>query len=197
MNPNTGHISTILTIDEEVTSPEFSPVSSSLTTGQLDGKITIWNVKGTEPTIAMNILKTPFVAENLATLSYSHSGKYLALGYGDGTINILDTNTEELVRTLYGNTNSAESISYSPHDKYLAIGFRSGYINIVNTTNWREECNKLGKGPEWPFGMLKISYSPNGNQLVGVSKIAKVFNTQDCRLNINERSNDTIYICRL
>jgi WD40 repeat protein len=63
-------------------------------------------------------------------LAISSDGQYLATGSGDNGIYIWDMEKDEVIKKLYGHTNSIESVQFSPNNQYLIAGSDDGTCTL-------------------------------------------------------------------
>lgn len=70
--------------------------------------------------------------------SYSPDGKYVAVGFKDGSFCILETQTLNVCVTLKDRKEEIGEIKFSPCGKLLEVGSHDNYIDIYSTTKLPE-----------------------------------------------------------
>ncbi|KAG0061625.1 hypothetical protein BGZ90_003471 [Linnemannia elongata] len=61
-------------------------------------------------------------------LTFTSTTLLLAVGFGDGTVNIYDTQSEDLLMTTTIEDQGVSALAYSPNDQELAIGCTKGVV---------------------------------------------------------------------
>lgn len=101
--------------DGNVTAVAFLPQGGFVTAGQ-DGRVAIWDVRGTTPVIATD----PGVSA-IAALSVSPDGAQVAAGFWDGTIALVHTTTGKL-RQIQAHTARVAGLGYLADGTLVSAG---------------------------------------------------------------------------
>jgi WD40 repeat protein len=102
-------------------------------------------------------------------MSYSPNGWYLAAGF-NGIIQLWNTRTLELARSITGFERALTCLAFSPDGKLLAAGTQDGHVWLWEAGTGRQtQLIELGGR-----GVRAIAFSPNGKQLVTVANNAPV-----------------------
>ena len=158
----------INTLDTSYNQFAFSPDGGRLATISVVAKyfheygVKIWDIQNPEE-----------IAE-VTTLSFNHSacavdissdGKWIAAGYTNGTVNVWDLQTEQLVKTLETPLYQMDYLKFSPDNIYMVVGGRDkqmygrygekGYI-MWELPSWERKGEVLRGHVE------NIAFSPDG-----------------------------------
>jgi serine/threonine protein kinase len=95
----------------------------------------------------------------VTALAYSSNKHYLAAGYSNGVINILDSGTGEILQAL-GQLKNVGDLDFSPDNRYLASA-GEGEINI-----WDISTGKLVNTIHQHGSITSLVYTPNEGQLI-------------------------------
>lgn len=147
----------------ECTALSFAPNGSILAISQsqnypggVDAALQLVNVQDgkTIQTLKSNL---PSLA-----LKYSHDGKLLAVGSGNG-ISVIDTTTYQRVRELESTARNTSSMSVSHNGSSLAVGNDAGLISL-----WDLQSNKepLFLQSGIPYKVQNLSFDPGSNLLL-------------------------------
>ncbi len=98
----------------------------------------------------------------LSEMAFSPDGKVLAMGLGDGSVEIADATTGNVLQTLAGQTDSVQSVAFSPDGKTLASGSLDNTIVLWDTTSWKSVLT-LTTGNN--TGVWNVAFSPDGKTL--------------------------------
>ncbi|OAQ35765.1 WD40 repeat-like protein [Linnemannia elongata AG-77] len=89
-------------------------------------------------------------------LTFTSTGLRLAVGFDDGTVNIYDTQSKELLTTTTTENKGVSALAYSPSDQELAIGCFDG-VAVFWDPELEESGNTLNFGTA---AVHCIAYSP-------------------------------------
>ena len=101
----------------------FTPDGNQLAT--VYNEVKLWDIRN--PKQITEVATLPFDEAHKArgwaiTVGISSDGKWIAAGYSDGTINISDLKTKQLVKTLETPFYRRGFLKFSPDDKFLVAG---------------------------------------------------------------------------
>ena len=105
---------------------DISEDDQVIATGGPDGRVVLWNV----PRIADAELPHAFdpirwaseARPPPATAAFSHSGKLMATGAGDGALKIWDVSTHQLVRSIQADARDVDAVAFSEDDSRIVTG---------------------------------------------------------------------------
>jgi WD40 repeat protein len=138
-----------------VDSAAFSPDTSLLAVGTLDGTVQLWDA-----TTAAELYAMTGHSGDVYDVTFSPDGKMLASAGEDQTVRVWDvaTGTEQFV--LQGHAGMVESVAFSPHSTVLASGSWDG-IRLWNLLSGTELRVLEGN----PSGIRSLAFSPDGSML--------------------------------
>ncbi len=121
----------VITLDTSSNEFAFSPDGNLLATiseresEKHQTEVKIWDIRNLEKISEIGNL--PFSETHKATgwpctVDISSDGKWIAAGYSNGTINVWDLQTRQLVKTLESSMHRMGYLKFSPHNKYMVAG---------------------------------------------------------------------------
>ncbi|WP_447034786.1 nSTAND1 domain-containing NTPase [Streptomyces sp. DSM 118878] len=114
-----GRSSRVLHGEDEVAAAVFGPDGRHLAVADDDGRITLWNARGTRP---LGVLAAgSWDAGGAPVLEFSADGRYLAAGAADGTVRVWETDTPGLPGAAYP----------AADGPVLAIGFTGSEVRVA------------------------------------------------------------------
>jgi WD40 repeat protein len=133
----------------------FSPDATQIAAGSVDGNLTFWNASG-------RVLHTVSIGTPLYYVTFSQSGRLLAVG-GDETIRLIDVERPDASpRILRGHTGGVNDVAFSPDGELLASVSVDGtlrYWNVSDGTPLGAPLSSQGVSLHW------VDFSPNGDVL--------------------------------
>ena len=140
----------------------FSPTQSILASGggQLDmrGELIIWDLKSYERVDTIDQF-----AEQVMALEFSHNGRQIAIGSGDGTVRLYDVVTGQLTE-LGAHTHMVLSLAFASDRMTLASASPNGVIRL-----WDIATGLTLGTLDGPVGLYQIAFSPNGQILAAAN----------------------------
>ena len=160
---NADTLKEILSIEEAHSNTiylgQLLPDGESLITVSIDG-YRIWGVETGE-----------MIAEGLADTSYitslepSADGKYIALGWANGEVEILDNETNSTLLTFDHGNGRVLALAFSGDNNILATGGDDTLIRIWRVTDGEELAALEGHGDV----IFDVEFSPNGDMIASAS----------------------------
>ena len=153
----------------------FSPNGQQLATiptKKYESEVKLWDIRN--PKEITEIAFPPFNEAHNAnrqacTIDISPDGKLIAVGYGNGTINVWNLQTQQLVKTLKTSLHLMDFLKFSPNNKYMVSGGResdryatsrvNGYI-MWELPSWQRKSEVLRGHVE------NFVFSPDGKMCV-------------------------------
>ncbi|TNF25203.1 MAG: WD40 repeat domain-containing protein [Bacteroidetes bacterium] len=133
---------------------QYDPKRQSLYCLSADGSFSVWQV----PTFELLYHKqlTPL---KLRTLAFRPGTNEAAIGCGDGTIRIINTETWEELARLEGHEqdHSVNALAYAPSGKYLISGGRDARLTYWDLTNGYELMMRI---PAHNYAIYSIVFHP-------------------------------------
>ena len=115
--------------------------------------VKLWDIRN--PKEITEVATLPFneagrVNGGACAVDISPDGKLIATGYANGTINVWDLQTKQLVKTLKTSLSEMEFLKFSPDNKFLVSGGPERYIR--NNKHWKSSSPYgylMWELPEW------------------------------------------------
>jgi WD40 repeat protein/serine/threonine protein kinase len=150
----------------------YSPDGQRLVTGDLGGKMRVWNTTG--QLFPQSLEGHTAIVHAMA---FSPDGSQLVTGSADETVDVWDPRTGELLHRKTGILGGINSISFRPPDgKYFAIGTtgnffggKDGEVAVYETATMRE----IYHVPCRQTSINLVRYSPDGRFLLSASNFNK------------------------
>jgi WD40 repeat protein len=149
----------------------FGPDDESLALGCKDGKVVVWTIDAEENATSI-LMKNNNGEAN--TVAYSRVGNYLACGWKDGTIQIRDMPSGDIVTLRTGNA-PVNSVAFCGDSKYLASASdgEKGHKGAMKVWDWKKEELLVTLEPE--SGDVKsVVCSPDGKYLTWAGSDQKI-----------------------
>ncbi|KAH8748051.1 WD40-repeat-containing domain protein [Hyaloscypha sp. PMI_1271] len=155
----------------------FSPDGKQLASGQWNGMVRLWDVKGS----ALQTLETAHEGY-VSDVAFSPDGKWLALASGGGIIKlweVAESVRESALQTLKGHDRYVQKVTFSPDSKRLVSAGADGTIRLwdVETGAMLQMTRDDTIGPWNPFigtretvTVIDVAFSGDGKQLVSASE---------------------------
>ncbi|KAK5023832.1 hypothetical protein LTS07_008957 [Exophiala sideris] len=104
---------------------------------------------------------------NQTAFSNAYPPSELLITRGDGSVQILDYPSFQILHSISAHTSSCTAISYCPNGKYVAVGGSDAMISLWDTTDW--VCRRTVSNTS--SGAIKgLSWSWDGRYVVGASE---------------------------
>ncbi|QJX00954.1 FecR domain-containing protein [Frigoriglobus tundricola] len=139
-------------------------VATNATARGAGNKVVLVDALTSDRLLALSVLKKPVTA-----MTFSADGRFLAVGF-NGTVQLWDLRTLELVRTIAGFERALGCLAFAPDGQKLAAGTQDGNVWVWDVTTGRQ-TQLIESGGR---GVRSIAFSPNGKQLVTVANNAPV-----------------------
>lgn len=140
--------------DSDVAAMAFTPDGKLLVIGSVKGVVRVLDVAAWKVTRMID-LDTPIY-------SIAASEKHIAVGYGDGSVGVLNFGDQDSVPEVDGQTGQIEALAFSPGGDLFASGSADGSIKI-----WESRTLKLvGSLKGNSGGVRSILFSPDGRWVV-------------------------------
>ncbi|EPH39712.1 putative WD repeat-containing protein [Streptomyces aurantiacus JA 4570] len=117
----TGRSTRVLRGEGDLRQVAFSPDGRFLAVSDSDGRVALWNARGTRRLGVLATGSPAAVPEESVALAFSPDGRHLALGQTDGTVRLWETDTPRLTGAAYPGTDGP----------VLALGFAGGALRVA------------------------------------------------------------------
>ncbi|MEP0888549.1 WD40 repeat domain-containing protein [Leptolyngbya sp. FACHB-16] len=166
--------------DRPVRAVAFSPDRQFLVTSGGDRTIKVWDTRNLRndpgnPARVQNIVVNAGDRE-IVSLAFSPDGSLLASGSLNGTVRLWNWRTGQLVHTLSGHSDIANSLSFTPDGQTLASGSGDNTIRFWDV-NTGDQKYLLTTGQ----AVNKIAFSPDGATLAvtGADRMGSLWEWQE------------------
>ena len=147
---------------DEVWTVAFSPGGNLIASGSNDCTISLW-----DPAVPQPIAVLRGHIGRLCSVTFSPDGTTIASGSSDKTVRIWNVRSRQPVGSpLCGHTGTVRSVVYTPDGQQILSGSDDGTIRVWDLTGelLSQTVSKSG-------GILTLSISPDGHQVLGDSRI--------------------------
>jgi WD40 repeat protein len=147
-----------------------------LATGSRDQTVKVWAARsGKELLTLRNLIATPPETPGFWSVAWSPGGKLLAASTADAT-EVWDAATGEALLTLYGHTNTVDSVAWRSDGKRLATASSDGTTKVWDAATGKEL--RTLRGHRAP--VMSVAWSPDGKRLATGSwdHLAKVWDAE-------------------
>jgi eukaryotic-like serine/threonine-protein kinase len=159
----TGHHSIVYSIS-------WSPDGTYIASGSQDGECQVWTAaKGTLTFLTHTTLQPPISDDFVQSLAWSrHDPPRVAIGFIDGTLQILDINNRQRIGSLNQGYTTNGILSWSPDEKYLAVckGIIDHAVVIYEVATW----NIIYTYQDHTDSVHVVAWSPDGQYIASGSK---------------------------
>jgi len=122
------------------------------------------NVKQALPPSSLPPVST-FGFGSVNSVAFSPDGKYVAEGGGGSSVQLIDTDSWNVVRTFEGHTDKVLSVAFSPDRKLLASGSDDNTIKLWDVSTGKQVRTLSGHTDS----VLSVAFSPDGKLLASGS----------------------------
>jgi WD40 repeat protein len=167
--------STLAETLSSILSVAFDSTGKFLVTGEVNGKVRLWNVADGKNSCICKEKHSSWVQ----SVAFSRDGKMVASSSGDQTVKLwkmkVDAEELEYSKTLIDekkkDTGPVRSVAFSPDGAILASGSDDGFVRLWNVDSG--ECinaNELSKKHKHEGWVWSVAFSPDGTILASGSE---------------------------
>jgi WD40 repeat protein len=168
---NIREIGTLNEHNDWIQATVFNSTGNLLISGAQDGSIILWDISNPVSPILLSTLEGQ--NDLVPSIAISPNGKFLASSSWDNTVVLWDiTNPKAPIKvdTLKDHTDRSNGIAFSPDGTLLASASDDNTIVIYRISNSAPPkkiatLSEIGEN-SLQFGLLAVSFSPNGKTLV-------------------------------
>ncbi len=187
----TGHTGPVLHM-------RWSPDGTFIASGSMDGTLLIWTAKdGKTRVSARTTLQPPLSDDYPWSLDWSAQKNvaHLAVGFVDGTIQVLDGNNGQRIFSHDKAVTPVNVLCWSPDERYLAVGGSDGIVRVYTYPAW----DVVTTYQEHTNTIRAVAWSPDGKWLVSGSEDTTVRVWEPLsgktRLIYNGHTKDVMTVC--
>jgi WD40 repeat protein len=176
---------------EKVQSAAFGPSAKRIVTGSADKAVTLWNVD-----TGKEIVSYETNTENIPVILYDPELQYIA--YADGNnIEILNTRTASIEKTLSGHSKNVSSMAFSPDGRYLISGSEDAAVKVWNIPGPNTGA-EFSMEERHTKTVRSVGFSGDGKYLFSFSSDKTVlfdYDKKSVSLTIEKNENDQEPVC--
>jgi len=146
----------------------WSPDGKYIASGSLDGLMQIWTADtGTTRLAVRSDIQPPRSDDFPWSIAWSpQKDMKVAVGFVDGTIQVLDAQTAQRVSRFAAQTYGAPLLAWSPDERYLAVGGSDSMVHIYSYPAWQVVNTYQGHTD----GITALAWSPDGKTIASGSQ---------------------------
>lgn len=148
--------------DSDVSTLSFTPDAKRLVIGTAKGVIRVMDVAAWKVARLID-LDTPIQA-------LAASGDRIAVGYADGTIDLLRLGEQASVPEIKAHEGAVSSLAFSPKGDRFASGSLDGMVKLWDSNTRNLLCTLEGRSTK----VLSIVFSPNGQKVLAAGADGKI-----------------------
>jgi WD domain, G-beta repeat len=164
----------------------FNPDGKTMASGNVDGKVRLWEVKTGKLIRTLN--RGNYSKSAVIAVAFSPDGKTIASGGVDCKVHLWNTETGKLIGTLEGHQYSVVAVAFSPDGETLVSGSDDKTVRLWDIST-RKQIVQL-KGDE--FQSTSIAFSQDGKTIVGRSYNNKVRLWDASTGNLSQQQSDEV-----
>ena len=154
----TGHSATVLHV-------RWSPDGTYIASGAMDGTARIWTAKDGRMRLSVRTTLTPPISDDypwsIDWSSFKNGVQYIAMGFVDGTVQVLDPSSGQRVARLNQPLSRVVVLSWSPDKQYIVLGGSDNTARVYAYPSWRIVTTYQ----EHTDTIRAIAWSPDGNMI--------------------------------
>ena len=144
---------------DSVRNVQFHPTRPLLASASNDKSIRLWNWRTGQ------LVKHFPLSVRCRSLAFHPNGNWLVCGREDGPIEIRDSDSGRIRKTLTGHSDDVRTIVFSPDGRTMASGCRNGVVRLWQAATGAELMSLQTTGAQ----INSLTFSPNGRILAGAS----------------------------
>ena len=143
-----------------------------------DGSFSVWKIDGFDLVTIQR-----FGNYKMRSIDFCKKRNEAAIGYGDGTIRIIDIDTfkEKGIKRGHMEEYSVTTVKYHPSGTFLLSGSRDAHLNLWDIDNDYQLAQRI---PAHNYAIYSIVFSPDGNHFATGSrdKTVKIWDANEVKL---------------
>lgn len=146
----------------------WSPDGKYIASGSLDGLMQIWTAdKGVTRLSVRSSIQPPRSDDYPWSIAWSpRKDTKVAVGFVDGTIQVLDAQSAQRVSQFAAHTYGAPLLAWSPDERYLAVGGSDSVVHVYSYPGWQVVITYQ----EHTDGITALAWSPDGKTIASGSQ---------------------------
>ncbi len=154
----TGHTAIVLHV-------RWSPDGTFIASGAMDGTSLIWTAKDGKIHLSVRSTLTPPKTDDypwsIDWSSYKSGAQHVAVGFVDGTVQVLDANKAQRLSQLDQILSRVVVLSWSPDEQYIVIGGSDNIARVYAYPSWRIVTTYQ----EHTNSIKAVAWSPDGSRI--------------------------------
>lgn len=138
-----------------------SPDGSTIASASDDGDLRFWN-----PDLRREFARVSVGHGTLVAVEYSPDGRFIALTYLDGTVQLRDSSSGAVVREWTSQGRWGTSLAFDSAGKTLVVGNEDGSVRVWDVSTGEERSVMLGHSAR----VNSVRFSPDGSVIASASR---------------------------
>jgi WD40 repeat protein/DNA-binding SARP family transcriptional activator len=154
----------------QITGLAISRDNRTLYTAAVDGKLILWDLAGTHR-LGRAFAVGPATPDQMPTYALRPDGRVLAIGHGNGTIDLIDARTLRTLSTFPAVPRGRVlALAYAPRSPLLVVGGDNGFLALVDPVRGKLVTRLRGhRGP-----LRTLSFTADGRLMATTSPEAVI-----------------------
>lgn len=150
---------------------DFSRDGKFLASGSRDGTAIVWSTSTWKAAQTLknpdqdSVFSNPGQVAMVECVAFSPDSKMLALANREGTVQLWDVASGQLVESLKGHSSCVSAVAFSPDGRTLASGGTDETVRLWNVET-RRELMQLDQGEQNVGQVRSLAFSPDGRHLL-------------------------------
>jgi hypothetical protein len=144
-----------------------APTEPYIYGGTDDGRLIRWNLNTKDETVLFRSDKNTIYG-----IAISSNGNRIAFGDKNGSLRILDTRSNTVVRTIIAHSVRIMDVKFSPDNRQIATSSLDKTVKIWDAGNLANRPVIINKHTTW---VLSVAFSPDGKYLVSADEDGNIF----------------------
>ena len=144
-----------------------APVGRFIYGGTDDGRLIRWNLDTKDETVLFRSDKN-----TISGISINSNGSRIAFVDKNGSLRILDTRTNTVIKTLVAHSVRIMDVRFSPDDRQIATASLDNTVKIWDANNLNNRPIVINKHKTW---VLSVAFSADGKYLVSGDEDGNIY----------------------
>jgi WD40 repeat protein len=142
---------------------DFAPAGNALAAVDAGGALYLWSLSAPDTPLT-------FLDAGASAVAYSPNGQFLAVGHTDGSIDLRNPTTGDVIATYTGHLGLITDVQFSPDNTLLASGSGDGTLRLWNTQS-DSNLNVIEVSED---GVLDVAFAPDGRFIAAATEGSQI-----------------------